>query len=164
MPDTLQHPGHRSLGIGHTGNPSDHEHSVHRSQLVRPDTVDHLSILLNCTLLELRSELEHGSASLEPDIILMFLVHLGGIIAHIVQLFPFDMLTQVNTFRWDFEVLSRDMIRILSYAEIFSFAALNCLQSGNMDSRVFMEPLNPCLWHSWTPCPLPLYRLSAYNR
>ena len=53
----------------------------------------------------------------------------------------------------DFEVLSRDMIRILSHAEIFSFAALNCLQSGNMDSRAFMEPLNPCLWHSWTPCP-----------
>ena len=36
-----------------------------------------------------------------------------------------------------FEVLSRDMIRILSHAEIFSFAALKCLQSGNMDSRVF---------------------------
>ena len=64
----------------------------------------------------------------------------------------------------DFEVLLRDMIRILSHAEIFSFAALNCLQSGNMNSRVFMEPLNPCLWHSWTPCPWPLYRLSAYNR
>ena len=46
---------------------------------------------------------------------------------------------------WDFEVQSRDMIRILSHAEIFSFAALKCLQSGNMDSRVFMEPLNPCL-------------------
>ena len=34
----------------------------------------------------------------------------------------------------DFEVLSRDMIRILSHAEIFSFAALKCLQSGSMDS------------------------------
>ena len=45
----------------------------------------------------------------------------------------------------DFEVQSRDMIRILSHAEIFSFAALKCFQSGNMDSRVFMEPLNPCL-------------------
>ena len=46
----------------------------------------------------------------------------------------------------DFEVQSRDMIRILSHAEIFSFAALKCLQSGNMDSKVFfMEPLNPCL-------------------
>ena len=98
-PDTLRHSGHRSLGIGHTGNPSDQEHSVHRSQLVRPDTVDHWSILLNRTLLELRSELEHGSASLEPNIVLMFIVHHGGIIAHIVQLFPFDMLTQVNTFR-----------------------------------------------------------------
>ena len=90
---------HRSLGISHTGNPSDHEHSVHRLQSVRPDTVDHWSILLNHTLLELRSELEHGSASVEPDIVLMFLVHHGGITAHIVQLFPFDMLTQVNTFR-----------------------------------------------------------------
>ena len=39
----------------------------------------------------------------------------------------------------DFEVQSRDMIRILSQAEIFSFAALKCLQSGNMDSGVFME-------------------------
>ena len=95
----LRHSGHRSLGIGHTGNPSDHEHSVHRSQSVRPDAVDHWSKLLNRTLLELRSELEHGSASLEPDIVLMFLVHHGGITAHIVQLFPFDMLTQVNTFR-----------------------------------------------------------------
>ena len=89
---------HRSLGIGHTGNPSDHEHSVHRLRSVRPDTVDHWSILLNRALIELRSELEHGSASLEPDIVLMFLVHHGGITAHIVQLFPFDMLTQVNTF------------------------------------------------------------------
>ena len=38
----------------------------------------------------------------------------------------------------DFEVQSRDMIRILYHAEIFSFAALKCLQSGNMDSRVFL--------------------------
>ena len=95
----LRHSGHRSLGIGHTCNPSDNEHSVHRSLWVRPDAVNHWSILLNPTLLELRSELEHGSASLEPDIVLMFLVHHGGITAHIVQLFPFDMLTQVNTFR-----------------------------------------------------------------
>ena len=51
MPDTLRHSGHWSLGIGHTGNPSDHEHSVHRSQSVRPDTVYHWSILLNRTLL-----------------------------------------------------------------------------------------------------------------
>ena len=41
----------------------------------------------------------------------------------------------------DFEVLSRDMIRILSHAEIFSFAALKCLQNGNMDSRVFYGTL-----------------------
>ena len=45
----------------------------------------------------------------------------------------------------DFEVLSRDMIIILSHAGIYSFAALKCLQSGNMYSRVFMEPLSPCL-------------------
>ena len=38
---TLRHSGHRSLGIGHTGNLSDHELSVHRSQSVRPDAVDH---------------------------------------------------------------------------------------------------------------------------
>ena len=37
----LRHSGHQSLGICHTGNPSDHEHSVHRSQSVRPDAVDH---------------------------------------------------------------------------------------------------------------------------
>ena len=36
---------------------------------------------------------------------------------------------------------SRDMIRILSHAEIFSFAAFKCLQSENMDSRVLMEIL-----------------------
>ena len=44
---------------------------------------------------------------------------------------------------WDFEVQSRDMIRILSHAEIFSFAALKCLQSENMDSRVFYGTLKP---------------------
>ena len=59
----LRHSGYRSLGTGYTGNLSDHEHSVHRSQSVRPDAVDHRSILLNRTLLEQRSELEHGSAS-----------------------------------------------------------------------------------------------------
>ena len=41
----------------------------------------------------------------------------------------------------DFEVQSRDMIRILSHGEIFSFVALKCLQSGNMDSRVFYGTL-----------------------
>ena len=95
----LRHSGHRSSGTGHTGNHSDHEHSVHRSRSVRSDAVDHRSILLNRTLQEYRSELEHGSASIEPDIVLMFLVHHGGIAAHIVQLFPSGMLTQVNTLR-----------------------------------------------------------------
>ena len=33
------------------------------------------------------------------------------------------------------------MIRILSHAEIFSYAAFKCLQSENMDSRVLMEIL-----------------------
>ena len=41
----------------------------------------------------------------------------------------------------DFEVQSRDMIRILSHAEIFSFAALKCLQKRNMDSRFFYGTL-----------------------
>ena len=39
----------------------------------------------------------------------------------------------------DFEVQSRDLIRILSHAKIFSFAALKCLQSGNMDSRALIH-------------------------
>ena len=33
------------------------------------------------------------------------------------------------------------MIRILSHAEIFSFAAFKCLQSENMDSKVLLEIL-----------------------
>ena len=36
---------------------------------------------------------------------------------------------------------SRDMIRILSHAEIFSFAAFESLQSENMDSKVLLEIL-----------------------
>ena len=94
-PDNLRHSGLWSLGIG---NPSDHKHSAHRLQSVRPDSVVRWSILLNHTLLELRSELEHWSASLEPDIVLMLLVHHGGITAHIVRLFSFVTLTQVNLF------------------------------------------------------------------
>ena len=54
---------HRSSGIGHTDNRSDHEHSVHRSRSARSNAVDHRSILLNCSLQEHRSELEHGLAS-----------------------------------------------------------------------------------------------------
>ena len=34
----------------------------------------------------------------------------------------------------DLETLSRDTIKILSQAEIFSFAAFKSLQSGSMDS------------------------------
>ena len=87
------------MGISHTGNPSDHKHSAHRLQSVRPDSVVRWSILLNRTLLELWSELEHWSASLEADIVLMLLVHHGGITAHIMQLFSLITLTQVNLFR-----------------------------------------------------------------
>ena len=41
----------------------------------------------------------------------------------------------------DLEMQSRDMIRILSHAEIFSFGAFKCLQSESMDSRVLLEIL-----------------------
>ena len=41
----------------------------------------------------------------------------------------------------DLEVQLRDMIRILSHAEIFSFAAVKYLQSGNIDWRIFYENL-----------------------
>ena len=58
----LRHSGHRSSGIGHTGNRSDHEHSVRQSQSVGSDAVNHRSILLNRRLQEHRSELEYGSA------------------------------------------------------------------------------------------------------
>ena len=98
-PDTLRHSGLWSFGIGHTSSPSDHKNSAHRLQSVRPDSVVRLSILLNCTLLGLLSELEHWSASLEPDIALILLVHHGGITAHIMRLFSFVTLTQVKLFR-----------------------------------------------------------------
>ena len=45
----------------------------------------------------------------------------------------------------DFEVLSRDMIRILSHAEIFSFATLNVCKVEIWTPGFFMEPLYPCL-------------------
>ena len=59
----LRHSGHRSSGTGQTGNRSDHEHSVHQSRSARSDAVDHRSMLLNRTLQEHWSELEHGLAS-----------------------------------------------------------------------------------------------------
>ena len=62
-PDSLRHSGLWFLGIGHTGNPSDHKHSAHRLQSFKPDSVVQWSILLNHTLLELRSELEHALVS-----------------------------------------------------------------------------------------------------
>ena len=48
---------------------------------------------------EFRSELEHWSAFLEPDIVMMLLVQYRGITTHIVRLFSFVTLTQVNLFR-----------------------------------------------------------------
>ena len=106
------------MGIGHTGNPSDHNHSAHRLQSVRPDFVVRWSILLNHTLLERRSELEHWSASLEPDIVLMILVHHEGITAHIVRLFSFVTLTQVNLFLASL-LRHRVRIRSRSYDSVF---------------------------------------------
>ena len=41
----------------------------------------------------------------------------------------------------DLETLSRDTIKILSQAEIFSFAAFKSMQSENMDSEVLFEIL-----------------------
>ena len=41
----------------------------------------------------------------------------------------------------DLETLSRDIIRLLSQAEIFLFAAFKSLQSENMDSKVLLEIL-----------------------
>ena len=39
------------------------------------------------------------------------------------------------------ETQSRDVIRVLSHAETFSFAAFKSLQSENMDSKVLLEIL-----------------------
>ena len=67
------------------------EHNVHEQPGDMPNLqIEHLS--------ELRSAIEHWSAFLETDIIMMLLVHHGGITAHIVQLFSFVTLTQVNLF------------------------------------------------------------------
>ena len=41
----------------------------------------------------------------------------------------------------DLETLSRDTIKILSHAEIFSFAAYKALQSESMDSKILFEIL-----------------------
>ena len=41
----------------------------------------------------------------------------------------------------DLETLSRDTIKILSHAEIFSFAAYKALQSENMNSKILFEIL-----------------------
>ena len=46
----------------HSGRRSDHECSVHRSQSIRFDALDHRLILLNHTLQEHWSEFEHGAA------------------------------------------------------------------------------------------------------
>ena len=41
----------------------------------------------------------------------------------------------------DLETHSRDIIRLLSHAETFSFAAFKSLQSENMDTKVLLEIL-----------------------
>ena len=41
----------------------------------------------------------------------------------------------------DLETQSRDIIRVLSHAEMFSFAAFKSLQSENMDTKVLLEIL-----------------------
>ena len=87
------------LDAGHRLHRSHREHSVHRSQSVRSDAVDHRSILLDRTLQEHRSELEHGSASNRTR-------HRSDV-SHSSQkdssthrqLFLSGMLTQVNTLR-----------------------------------------------------------------
>ena len=67
---------------------------------------------------EFRSELEHWSAFLEPDIVMMLLVHHGGITTHIVCLFSFVTLSQVNLFQAS---LLRHQVRIRyrSYDSVF---------------------------------------------
>ena len=47
---------------------------------------------------------------------------------------------KVSTLK-DLETHSRDIIRLLSHAEIFSFAVFKSLQSENMDSKVLLEIL-----------------------
>ena len=81
----MRHSGHRSSGMGHTGNPmgightgnrSDHEHSVPRSRSI--------GLMLLST------------GQTEPDIILMSCVLPGEIVTHVVILFLSDTQTQVN--------------------------------------------------------------------
>ena len=67
----LRHSGHRSSGIGHTGNP-----------LGIGDTG-------TCS--------DHEHRSTEPDITLMSLVLYGEIVTHIVIIFSSNTLTQVNS-------------------------------------------------------------------
>ena len=65
------------LGIGHTGNHSDHEH--------QSTDLGRLGLMLVST------------GQTEPVIVLMSLVLHGEIASHIVKLFPSDTLTQVNS-------------------------------------------------------------------
>ena len=97
------HIGTGHIGTGHTrstGHTGQHrskrQHSVHRTHSVRSDADDHRSTLINCTLQQHRLDLEYRSAA---DRSRLALVHLGRIVAHTVQLFLFDMLTQVNFLR-----------------------------------------------------------------
>ena len=46
----------------------------------------------------------------------------------------------------DLESLSRDIIRLLSHAGTFSFAAFKSLSSENMDSKVLLEITKSMSW------------------
>ena len=53
----------------------------------------------------------------------------------------------------DLETQSRQIIRLLSHAETFSFAAFKSLQSESMDSKVLLEILKSMSGLLRTPCP-----------
>ena len=82
----LQDSGHRSSGIGHTGNPLG---------IVTLVTVQTMSI--QSTDLGRLGLMLLSTGQTEPDIVLMSLVLHGEIVSHIVKLFPSDTLTQVNS-------------------------------------------------------------------
>ena len=53
----------------------------------------------------------------------------------------------------DLESQARLIIRLLSHAETFSFAAFKALQSESMYSKFYRKSLSPCLGLLRTPCP-----------
>ena len=70
----------------------------------------------------------HSAAVLDPDAVRMGMSLSGS--------YP----VKVSSIK-DLETQSRDVIRVLSHAETFSFAAFKSLQSENMDSKVLLEIL-----------------------